>query len=123
MNAMADQGRVTRARKRAQEARDMRAKDSDRALRLLARAFPGLSRADGLKLIWDPYALTDWALDSARTDEQRDCVRFLLAVWDPGRLDHGTLGPFELHVALARWDPAHRAVFATWAADPWWWGA
>ena len=61
----------------------MRAKDKDRALSLLGRAFPNLSQADGLRPFWNPYALSDWARDPARTEEQRDCVRFLLTVWDP----------------------------------------
>lgn len=99
----------------------MRAKDKDRALSLLGRAFPNLSQADGLRPFWNPYALSDWARDPARTEEQRDCVRFLLTVWDPGRLEHGPLGPFDAMAAITRWDPAQRAVFAVWAADPWWW--
>lgn len=29
-------------------------------------------------------------------------------------------GPFDVAIAMARWDAAHRKAFAAWVADPWW---
>jgi len=117
---------VARARKRATLARaQMREGDNRLAIATLASAFHALAKADGLDP-WDPAALYHWAIEHLHTDAELHCARFVLAVWNQVDFDemntkhNNRLGHFEALEALADWDHAHRAAFATWTADPWW---
>lgn len=95
------------------------------AIALLAQAFHSLEHAGGLEP-WDAEALYHWSVENLRTDAELNCARFILSLWDKAGLEeldaeHGDqLGRFDALDAIARWDHAHRAAFATWTADPWW---
>ncbi len=117
---------VARARKQAELARTQMVNDDNRlAIATLARAFHALAKADGIDP-WDPDLLYRWSLEHLRADTERHCARFILSVWnqtDYEELDaesDNPLGRFDALRAITDWDHAHRAVFATWTADPWW---
>lgn len=83
----------------------------------LARSFPTLARqAEGLDP-WDPDKFEHWACGPVPSSGAAHAARFILALWRP----HGAwrCGPFLVVPAMGTWDAAHRAAFATWAADAW----
>ena len=117
---------VARARKQAALARTQMVNGDNRlAIATLARAFHALANADGIDP-WDPDLLYRWSLEHLHTDAERHCGRFILGVWNQDDFEEldaengGQLGRFDALRAVAAWDHAHRAAFATWTADPWW---
>lgn len=117
---------VARARKQAELARTQMVNGDNRlAIATLARAFHALAKADGIEP-WDPHLLYRWSLEHLHTHAERHCARFILALWNQTDYDEmdlensRRLGHFEALEAITDWDHAHRAVFATWTADPWW---
>jgi hypothetical protein len=83
----------------------------------LARTFPGVAKASGVKL-WDANLFDRWAAETPVSPGELATARFLLAVWDPGH--PWRCGRFDLMEALKLWDDRHRAAFLAWAGDPWW---
>lgn len=78
----------------------------------LARSFPALSHADGVRP-FDPDRLERWS--SKASSGEYHAVRFLLAVWSGGR----AAPPFLVFDALNTWDGGNRKAFQAWAAAPW----
>lgn len=74
-----------------------------------------MSHLHGLKP-WDAL-LADRGV-AGRSDGEKEVLRFLLGVWDPGT--EWQAGPFNLFDALRTWDPPRVAAFQAWVREPWW---
>lgn len=82
----------------------------------LAREFPILRDAQGIDP-FDAEAFAKWAQKAGSTAKQQ-AAAFVLQVFNFGA-KYGRLPPFNAVRAMAVWDPAQRAVFQRWAANPW----
>jgi hypothetical protein len=84
----------------------------------LAKTFPCLSDVPYIDP-WGPSALDHWAVNHA-TKEQNHAVRFLLAVFVPGKPKAWRCGGFDVVDAFRVWDDCEKEAFLTWARNPWW---
>ncbi|MDD9940779.1 MAG: hypothetical protein OXU20_06935 [Myxococcales bacterium] len=97
----------------------------------LCASFPSLRGVPGSDP-WDAMQLLTWVCSSgAVTTGGRLAAQFVLQVWNPTtdwgaqarrilEIEDAELRPFNVVVALARWDDDHERAFRRWAELPFW---
>jgi hypothetical protein len=104
--------------------------DTRAAMTVLARLFPTLRTADSIDP-WNADRFLAWMCGPISSGPVH-AGRFLLSVWNPSTdwrevarekgidFSEGRLDRFDLHDAVAVWDPAHRLACMTWIDAPFW---
>lgn len=89
---------------------------ADTRIQELARTFPSLCEAPGVRGQWSANALDSWAATVASSGEKHS-ARFVLAVWN--QYEEWQCGRFDLIEAVGVWDYRHYQSFTRWIAQPW----
>lgn len=88
----------------------------DARIQELARTFPSLCEAPGVRGQWSANALDEWAATVASSGEKHSAC-FVLNVWN--QYEEWQCGRFDLIGALTTWDAWHHQALMRWVSAPW----